>query len=75
LITNIIIKRGVCVYEKKIIAYLLSFLTIITALSGCGKSTSDGSDVSDAVPIEKLTLLNTKSEVAAQMETLASKYT
>ena len=60
--------------KKLITAFLISLLAISNVLSGCGKKTSDESEVSEAASVEKITLLNTKSEVATQMETLASKY-
>ncbi len=49
-------------------------LAINNVLTGCGKKTSTESEVSESAPVEIITLLNTKSEVATQMETLASKY-
>ena len=61
--------------KKLFIAFLISLLAINNVLTGCGKKASTESEVSESAPVEKITLLNTKSEVAVQMETLASKYT
>ena len=61
--------------KKLIVAFLISLLAINNVLSGCGKKASEESEISESATVEKITLLNTKSEVATQMETLASKYT
>ena len=54
---------------------IVSVLVLSLFFSGCGKESSDEAENSESTSAEKLTVLNTKSEVANQMKSLADKYT
>ena len=52
---------------------LILILVLSATFAGCGKETAENPE--ESVPsVEKLTLLNTKIEVASQMDELAAKY-
>ncbi|SFU53062.1 ABC transporter substrate-binding protein [Butyrivibrio sp. M55] len=60
---------------KNLKIYLtISALTISCIFGGCGKEAVSDEEASESAPVEKLTLVNAKSEVKTQIESLAQKY-
>ena len=53
---------------------LIEVLILSCIFSACGKQSDAESETEEAAAVEKLTLVNTKSEVKTQIESLASKY-
>ncbi len=59
--------------KRKIISFILSIFLIIS-IAGCGQKNSEEASEAAGTSVESITLLNIKSEVNAQIQTLASQY-
>lgn len=59
--------------KRKILSFVMTFFLII-CISGCGQKSSGDSQEAAVAKAESITLVNIKSEVNAQIQTLASQY-
>lgn len=59
--------------KRKIISFILSIFLIIS-IAGCGQKNSEEASEAAGTSVESITLVNIKSEVNAQIQTLASQY-
>ena len=59
--------------KRKIISFILSIFLIIS-IAGCGQKNSEEASQAAGTSVESITLVNIKSEVNTQIQTLASQY-
>lgn len=59
--------------KRKIISFILSIFLIIS-IAGCGQKNSEEASEAAGTSVESITLVNIKSEVNTQIQTLASQY-
>lgn len=59
--------------KRKIISFILSIFLIIS-IAGCGQKNSEEASEAVGTSVESITLVNIKSEVNTQIQTLASQY-